>query len=246
MEKNNNGNPILGLIIVLVIAGLVGVAVWGITHMTLGRKISSLYKEKMTVEELLKNKDKEKDEALEKTVMQYKSIIEEKERDAGSKKNGLCMTGQSFADIEKIVDKKFIDLLLAEKEIGDNQAKIEYIEWCNFREDTVRREPQTFVLGGNFGKENNIIGLIVESDEGSSIVFDQQFNADGVCGTTGFIDGNLIYACGATVADSASQVYILHKESGKSTLLKSCEYRLDKKTEKSTAVCSKNILNLAE
>lgn len=242
MEQNQK-NVLTGLVIVLVIAGLVGFSVWGMTHLTLGKKIGQLYQEKNTFEEMLKNKDKEKEEALEKTIAQFKSVIQAKDQENG-KGMGGCVEG-SLDSVRSQIDMAVLNNVLAKKDIKEHQEKITHAIWCDFKFDSF-----AFVFSGDFGKEDTLVGFV--ANRGNRVVVtsvphggDDPFSG---CHVTGFIDGNLIYECeyGPDGGElSFSDVYVLHKDSGKNSLVKSCEYTTNIETHEKSVSCGENTLNLA-
>lgn len=249
MEQNQK-NVLTGLVIVLVIAGFVGFFVWGMTHLTLGKKIGQLYQEKMTFQEMLKNKDKEKEEALEKTIAQFKSVIQAKDQE-GSKRVESCVEG-SLEKVRSQADIEMFNNALAHKDIKNYQESIEYVKWCDFSDLSLSLfEPAAFIFVGNFGgPERHIVGFVSREDNDFSVILSKISNSTfeiAACGITGFVDGNLIYQCYGDPnpgRGAHSEAYILHKDSGKSVLIKSCDYIYDEAGKRTNITCDKNSLNL--
>jgi uncharacterized protein YceK len=90
---------------------------------------------------------------------------------------------------------------------------------------------RAFLMYGDFGKENNLIGLIMEDAATSelTLVTGKQYNQSsgdlGVCSIDGAIEqSNIIYSCGGGDGPGGwDRVYILNPKTGSSQLIKDCE-----------------------
>lgn len=101
----------------------------------------------------------------------------------------------------------------------------------------------SFVVYGEFEAEpeaNNLIGIYSRERE---LITDLQFNRSsgdiGVCSLQGYIERNVVYACdGGDGPGGWNTVYVLDRNSGKSTVIKDCTYYLDETD------CQINLLGL--
>lgn len=101
-----------------------------------------------------------------------------------------------------------------------------------------------FVLYGDFGKFNNVIGIYGES---GVTVEAHQYNPPmgdiGLCYISGEIEGNLLYSCGGGDGPyGQNTLYILHTDSGKSSIIQHCS--IDG-TKSESEECSIDILELS-
>ena len=248
MEENTK-NVFIGILVVLFVAFLVGLFVWGMTRLSLNKQINHLSQEKSKYETLAKDKEQEKETAVQKTIEQYKALLNTFKKDNESVKIG-CQTYSSIEDIKKNIDSNTSEKVFTDKRISDQLSAVSSATWCQFIESSVSSDSlSAFVMNGNFGKENNIVGFVTKSGE---VIIDKQYNQPtgdvGLCGISGFMDGNLMYQCaGGDGPGGFSSWYILRKDTQKSVLLKACTYQAgteDGKVEQTK--CEKNTLNLAQ
>lgn len=241
--QENTKNVFVGLLVVIFVAFLVGLFVWGMTRFSLGKQINHLSQEKTKFETLVQDKEKEKETAIQKTVDQYKAILSKFEE----KPKMGCETASSIDDIKKRVGEDVLDRILLDSRVSGYKDAISSVTWCRLPASSISLDLfHAFVLSGDFGKENNIIGYITKE---GSIMLDKQYSQPmgdiGVCGVSGFIDGNLMYQCaGGDGPGGFSSWYVLKKDAQKSVLIKSCTYMAGEEVNQTT--CDKNLLNLAQ
>ncbi|MCX6739980.1 MAG: hypothetical protein NTZ49_01995 [Candidatus Parcubacteria bacterium] len=107
------------------------------------------------------------------------------------------------------------------------------------------RGDKAFIMYGDFGKENNIVGFFTQDSATgeNKWLFDKQYDLGmgdiGVCHIDGFIERNLVYSCGGGDGPGGfNTVYVLDRKTGTSKIIKKCDYYEDK------ATCSTNFLKL--
>lgn len=107
------------------------------------------------------------------------------------------------------------------------------------------RGDKAFIMYGDFGKENNVIGFLTQdfNTGENKWLFDKQYDLGigdiGVCHLNGVIERNLVYSCGGGDGPGGfNTVYVFDRKTGTSKIIKKCDYYEDK------ATCSINLLKL--
>lgn len=150
----------------------------------------------------------------------------------------FCYSLKEFKQFNEVFPELSLDSLTVDQKT--NLGKGNVYQVCeNFNGD------KSFVMYGDYGNNNNLIGFYAldSATGGQKMLIDFQYNQGvgdiGVCQVNGFIERNLVYSCGGGDGPGGfNTVYMLERATGKSKIIKKCEYLEDKMT------CAVNLLNI--
>ena len=120
----------------------------------------------------------------------------------------------------ELVNKSIINNFFNNPELVELEKDGKLYQVCYSYRDEI-----SFVLFGEYGDYNNVIGIFT----GEEFIIDKQYNKGmgdiGLCSIDGYIERNLIYACGGGDGPGGhNSIYILDRSNQDSVLIKKCSF----------------------